>query len=214
VTNGSRLLDVDAVAFDLLTALVDSWSLWEQVAGEAALGRRWRQASLRLITGAGVYVPYLEMVRQAAVEVGVPVERSEVLLARWSELRPWPEAPGVLAKLAGRRLAIVTNCSQRLAEIAAQATGGRFELIMSAERAGAYKTDARAYRAALDALALSADRVLFVAGSAHDVPGAGALGMPVYWSNRQRLAVPAGPPPLVDAPDLTGLPALLGVSSD
>ena len=98
----------------------------------------------------------------------------------------------MLAKLAGRRLAIVTNCSQQLAEIAAQATGGSFELIMSAERAGAYKTDPRAYQAALDGSALPADRVLFVAGSAHDVPGAGALGMPVYWSNRQRLAVPAG----------------------
>ena len=180
------------MAFDLLTALVDSWSLWERVAGEVSLGRTWRQASLRLITAAGAYVPYSDMVRRAAAEVGVPVERSDELLARWSELRPWPEAPDVLSKLAGRRLAIVTNCSQDLAEIAARATGGDFEIVMSAERAGVYKTDPRAYQAALDALGLPAGRVLFVAGSAHDVPGAGALGMPVYWSNRQRLPVPAG----------------------
>lgn len=210
----SRPLEVDAVAFDLLTALVDSWSLWERVAANPALGRAWRQASLRLITGAGAYVPYEEMVRRAAIEVGVPVERSEQLLERWSELQAWPEAPAVLAKLAGCRLAIVTNCSQRLAEIAAQATGGQFELVMSAERAGVYKTDPRAYQAALDVLGLPASRVLFVAGSAHDVPGAGALGLPVYWSNRQRLAVPPGPPPLVDAPDLSGLPALLGIGAD
>ena len=82
---------------------------------------------------------------------------------------------------------------------------------MSAERAGVYKTDPRAYQAALDALGLPAGRVLFVAGSAHDVPGAGALGMPVYWSNRQRLPAPAGSPlPLVDAPDLCALPELVG----
>ncbi len=30
---------IDAIAFDLLTALIDSWSLWIEVAGEAALGR-------------------------------------------------------------------------------------------------------------------------------------------------------------------------------
>ena len=42
---------------------------------------------------------------------------------------------------------------------------------------GAYKIDPRAYQAALDALKLPAERVLFVAGSAHDVPGASALGM-------------------------------------
>lgn len=205
-------LDVDAVAFDLLTALVDSWSLWERVAGDVPLGRRWRTASLRLITAAGAYVSYPDMVRRAAIEVGLPVERSDALLASWSELRPWPEAPGILAQLAGRRLAIVTNCSQALAEIAARSTGGDFELIMSAERAGVYKIDPRAYQAALDALGLPAQRVLFVAGSAHDVPGAGAVGMPVYWSNRQHLAVPEGaPPPVVNAPDLSGLPSLLGI---
>ena len=206
----TRPLDVDAVAFDLLTALVDSWTLWETVAGDAPLGRTWRQASLRLITAAGAYVPYEAMVRRAAVDVGVPPSLADVLIERWPELRPWPEAPGVLAQLAGRRLAIVTNCSQQLAEIAAGATGGQFEVVMSAERAGVYKIDPRAYQAALDALALPASRVLFVAGSAHDVPGAGALGMPVYWSNRQRLPVPAGPAPVVDAPDLLQLPGLLG----
>jgi 2-haloacid dehalogenase len=204
-----RPIQVDAVAFDLLTALIDSWSLWESVAGDAELGRSWRRSSLQLITAAGSYRPYEEMVQRAADEVGLPATRADELLSRWGELRPWPEVPNVLAQLRQRRLAVVTNCSQRLAEIAAERTGGRFELIMSAEQAGAYKIDPRAYQAALDALKLPAERVLFVAGSAHDVPGASALGMPVYWSNRQRLPVPDGSRPLVDAPDLTRLPTLL-----
>jgi 2-haloacid dehalogenase len=203
----------DAIAFDLLTALVDSWSLWARAAGDEARGRAWRTAALRLMTAQGDYRPYEAIVGEAAAEVGLPGATAVELLARWGELTPWPEVPGVLARLAGRRLAIVTNCSQRLAERAAAATGGRFELVMSAERAGAYKTDPRAYRAALDALGLPAARVLFVAGSAHDVPGAGAVGMPVYWSNRQRLPVPPGAaPPLADAPDLSGLPSLAGAN--
>ncbi len=132
------------------------------------------------------------------------------LLARWGEIRPWPEAPDVLRRLRGHRLAVLTNCSQKLAEMAAAATGGRFEVIMSAERAGIYKTDPRAYLAVAKALDVEPGDLLFVAGSAHDVPGAGQVGMEVYWSNRQRLPVPAGAPaPLVDAPDLSALPDLL-----
>ena len=205
-----RPSEIEAVAFDLLTALIDSWSLWIEVAGNEALGRAWRGASLRRVTGAGDYRPYEDIVRAAAAEMDLPPARAEALLARWGELKPWPEAPGVLQALAGRRLAIVTNCSQALAEQAAAATGGDFETVVSAERAGAYKTDPRAYRAGLAALGLAAEKVLFVAGSAHDVTGAGALGLPVYWSNRQRLEVPEGAaPPVADAPDLSALPGLL-----
>lgn len=203
-------LQVEAVAFDLLTALVDSWTLWEDAAGDAEQGRTWRRASLRLITEAGDYVPYETMVRRAAEQVGVPVALADEVIGRWGELRPWPEVPDVLAQLRSRRLAVVTNCSQPLAEIAAAVTGGRFELVMSAERAGAYKTDPRAYQAALDALGLPAERVLFVAGSAHDVPGASAVGMPVYWSNRQQLPLPDGSEPYLNARDLRQLPGLLG----
>src|SRR5438445_5884565 len=200
----------EAVAFDLLTALVDSWSLFARVAGGEAPGRSWRLASLRRVTGQGNYRPYEKILAEAAADAGLPPGKAAELHARWGELRPWPEVPGVLARLPGLRLAIVTNCSQGLAEIAASVTGGRFELVMSAERAGVYKTDRRAYQAALDALRLPAARVLFVAGSAHDVPGASAAGMRVYWSNRQRLPLPEGAPPLADEPDLLRLPETAG----
>ena len=201
---------IEAIAFDLLTAMIDSWSLWIGIVGAAALGRAWRRASLRRVTSTGAYRPYEDIVREATVEVGLPPARAEVLLARWDALEPWPDAPGVLRALAGRRLAVLTNCSQGLAERAAAITGGDFEVVMSAERAGAYKTDPRAYQAMLSALGLSPERVLFVAGSAHDVPGAGAAGLPVYWSNRERLPIPEGaPPPVMDALDLSALPDLV-----
>ena len=37
-------------------------------------------------------------------------------------------------------------------------------------------------------LGTAAERTLFVAGSASDVPGAKGAGMPVYWHNRMALA--------------------------
>ena len=178
-----------AVAFDLLTALVDSWSLWIEVANDDSLGRSWRRSSLRRVTMAGSYRCYEAIVIEAAVGVGLASSHAGQLLTRWAAggLRPWPEAPAVLSKLAeaGWQTAVVTNCSQRLAEAAAATTGHHFDAIVSAEKANIYKTDPGAYRAGLTALGNPAPAdVLFVAGSAHDVPGAAAIGMPVYWSNR------------------------------
>ncbi|WP_395708628.1 hypothetical protein [Reyranella sp.] len=36
----------DAVVFDLLTVLLDSWSLWNDVAGSAEAGLAWRRRYL------------------------------------------------------------------------------------------------------------------------------------------------------------------------
>jgi hypothetical protein len=75
----------DAVVFDLLTALIDSWSLWIEVAGQEDLGRRWRRASLRVVTTAGAYRPYEAIVREAAHEVGLAPATADRLIARWIE---------------------------------------------------------------------------------------------------------------------------------
>ena len=32
----------DAILFDLLTALLDSWTVWNRAAGSDELGRKWR----------------------------------------------------------------------------------------------------------------------------------------------------------------------------
>lgn len=201
---------IRAVAFDLLTALLDSVSMWATVIGNADRARTWRAESLRIITTAGDYTPYEDAVRQATANVGLPPAAGEEVLRRWGEVQPWPETTAVLRELWDMRLplAVVTNCSQALAEVAAKQTGGRFTHVISAQQVGAYKPDPRSYRAAADAFALDPAEVLFVAGSAHDVPGASAVGMPVYWSNRLGLPLPAGSPqPLVNARDLTQLPA-------
>lgn len=210
--NTARTLGIRAVAFDLLTALIDSWSLWIEVADSDTAGTAWRRTSLGIVTSAGVYCDYAAIVAQAARATGLADSHAQRLIADWRKLQPWPEAADALADIRklGLPMAIVTNCSQSLAELAARATGTAFDVIISAERAGFYKTDRRAYQAGLDALELGAEEVLFVAGSAHDVPGAGALGMPVYWSNRQALPVPENaPPPALNAPNLSALPAFI-----
>jgi 2-haloalkanoic acid dehalogenase type II len=182
-------LKYDAVVFDLLTALLDSWKLWNDVAGSEEVGMRWRRKYLEITYGCGAYRPYPALVEEAAVAAGYPASLAQHLVARWQELQPWPEVPDVLAEL-GKRipLAVATNCSAVLGAQAARRTGGAFKAVITAEVAGFYKPRPEPYRAVLAALGTRPARTLFVAGSASDVPGAQGVGMPVFWHNRIGLA--------------------------
>jgi 2-haloalkanoic acid dehalogenase type II len=177
-----------AVVFDLLTALLDSWSLWNKVAGSPEPGLTWRRRYLEITYGCGAYRPYEELVCEAARDVGLPETLGEALERRWDELTPWPEAAGVLAGLPVP-LAVATNCSIRLGRQAAACVGVPFKAVVTAEEAGFYKPRPEPYRAVLTALGTAPERTLFVAGSASDVPGAKGVGMPVYWHNRIGLSL-------------------------
>lgn len=175
----------DAVMFDLLTALIDSWSVWNKVAGSAEDGLRWRKEYLKLTYGAGRYRPYETIVVEAAASAGIPKKRAGGLVLRWNELTAWPEVSNVLHQIDERiKLAIVTNCSTELGHRAAQQIFESFDVVVTAEEAGFYKPRPEPYAVTLDMLGTAPERTLFVAGSAFDVPGAAALGMPVYWHNR------------------------------
>jgi 2-haloacid dehalogenase len=179
----------DAVVFDLLTALIDSWTLWNSVAGSAERGLEWRRKYLELTYRVGAYRPYPEVVREAAEQSVVDLACADALIRRWGELAPWPETREVVAALARRvPLGIATNCSIALGRIAAERSGGPYAAIATAESVGYYKPRPEPYRAVLSELATAPGRTLFVAGSAADVPGAKAVGMPVYWHNRMGLA--------------------------
>ncbi len=184
----------DAVVFDLLTALIDSWTLWNEVAGSPANGLKWRKRYLEITYGCGAYRPYETLVREAAVAVGLSAECADELDRKWMHLKPWMDAPPMLAAI-GRHvpLAVATNCSARLGEQAAALTGGQFKVMATAESVGFYKPRREVYVAVLNALGTDPTRTLFVAGSASDVPGAKSAGMPVYWHNR------IGLPPRDDA---------------
>lgn len=180
---------IEAVVFDLLTALLDSWSLWNRAAGSGVDGLRWRRAYLDLTYGCGAYRPYEDLVREAAAVAGVPASAADALTAHWNTLQPWPEAPRVLSDLADRgvRLGVVTNCSTRLGRQAADRVGVPFSVVVTSEDTGYYKPRPEPYLAALAQLGSDPARTLFVAGSPADIPGAAGVGMSVFWHNRAGL---------------------------
>jgi 2-haloalkanoic acid dehalogenase type II len=184
-----------AVLFDLLTALLDSASLWDAVAGGSEKGRSWRSAYLNKTYAEGAYRSYEQLVREAAREIGQPELLADQLVARYGELAPWPEVKEVLAALKRHvPLAIVTNCSESLGRVAVAQIGIAFDAVVTAERAGYYKPHSRPYRLALEALGRAPEHVLFVAGSPYDLFGAAAVGIPVFWHDRMRMRAPPGAP--------------------
>jgi len=207
----------DAVLFDLLTALLDSWTLWDAVAGSEEAGRRWRAAYLTRTYGCGAYRPYETLVREAAEETGLTVRHAQALSERWDELQPWDDAADFLAPLIERvprsgrvPLGVVTNCSETLGRRAAARVGVPFQVIVTSERAGYYKPDPHPYRLALEELQVPPERVLFVAGSGFDLIGTAAVGMTTLWHNRAGLAKPPqAPSPLAERRTLRELKEFL-----
>ncbi len=196
-----------AVLFDLLTGLLDSWTVWNRVAGGEAAGRKWRAAYLELTYGCGAYRPYETLVAEAARGSGLTDEHALALQREWPSIAPWEEGPAVLRELSrDHKLGVVTNCSEPLGRAAAQKLGVPFDVIVTSERAGFYKPRPQPYRLALAELHLDPNQVLFVAGSGFDQIGTSGVGLDTYWHNRVGLHRPAGaPPPLRESRSLEGL---------
>ncbi|WP_413739971.1 HAD-IA family hydrolase [Sodalis sp. RH14] len=205
---GAPVLPVELVLFDLLTAVLDSWTVWNRAAGSEDAGRAWRMAYLGLTYGCGAYRPYETLVAEAAAGVGLGQAAARRLEEGWRDLRPWPEAVGVLRALARHyRLGVVTNCSQRLGLAAALSVGVPFDVVVTSEQAGFYKPDPRPYQLALDIAGVSADRAVFVAGSAYDLFGTAKVGLPTFWHNRVGLPAPDDAPrPVAELATLATLP--------
>ncbi|WP_353189181.1 HAD-IA family hydrolase [Pandoraea pnomenusa] len=184
-----------AVLFDLLTALLDSWTVWNRAAGSETAGRTWRVEYLRRTYGCGAYVSYEQLVREAAAHVGLPPSAAHALEAEWPTLPVWDGARELLAALRPHcKLAVVTNCSATLGHQAAALLGVDWDVVVTSEEAGFYKPDPRPYRMALDKLGVAAVDAAFVAGSGYDLFGTSAVGMRTFWHNRVGLTRPDGAP--------------------
>jgi 2-haloalkanoic acid dehalogenase type II len=199
----------DAVLCDLLTALLDSWSLWDDVAGGEAAGRSWRAAYLRSTYGTGAYRPYEALVAEAAAEVGLDRRVADDLAARYGELRAWPGVEAALSSLsaAGVPLGVATNCSEAFGRVAVARVGVPFAAVITAERARFYKPHPHPYRLALAELGVAPERCLFIAGSAYDLIGASNVGLAIWWHDRIGMQKPPdAPEPLRHVRGLEELP--------
>lgn len=152
----------------------------------------------------------------AALGLDDPTLR-ERLMALYLTLDPFPEVPGVLARLkqAGMKTAILSNGTPRMLRAAVESAGlaDLIDEVLSVEDVGVYKPHPKVYQLAVDRLRLPPSAIAFQSSNAWDAYAASSFGMKVVWCNRYRQPrerLPGAPDREVRS--LAALPALVGVA--
>jgi 2-haloacid dehalogenase len=140
----------------------------------------------------GEFHPYREVlesvVRRFGAQLGFSPTDEEARslansLAGW---KPWPDTVAALHQLKSRfRLAILSNVDDDLFATTRPQLGVKFDEVITAQQAQAYKPSLKIFELALARIKVPAHRVLHVGQSIyHDVTPAQALGLATVWVNR------------------------------
>jgi 2-haloacid dehalogenase len=226
-----------ALLFDVFGTLVDWYTplkrLAEKVGQEAGLdidgGRlaaawrsRYRPAMDTIRSGERSWCNFDELHRGTLTEVLAELDLEltpayqERLVAGWHRLDPWPDTAAGLAGLRTRFIVgTLSNGHVRLLVDLARHGGLGFDVLLSAELAGTYKPDPKAYRTAARLLELPPEEVMLVACHEYDLAGAAAAGLRTGYVSRPAEWGPKGrphDPPAADvvATDLLDLARRLG----
>lgn len=188
------------------TTFVQTWRAKQMERAAISNSLEHGRTSFRDATGMGLdYVT-----SRSGIEID-PDTRTFLILA-WDTLKPWPEADDAVAAVKGKgcKTAILSNGDQDMLEAVARNFSAGFDYILSSETAGKYKPHPAVYDLPTTALGIAKTTVLHVAGSANDVLGAVAAGMPCVWSNRHGdVLLDPRYSPMEVLPDLSGVPKLL-----
>jgi 2-haloacid dehalogenase len=196
-----RFAGIRACVFDAYGTLFDFASaaagcadvLGDKVGALAAL---WRDKQLQyswLRSLQGRYVPFRQVTADAldftltAMRLEDPALRLR-LLGLYDRLEPFPEVPGVLARLADRglRLAILSNGSPDMLAPLVDRPGLREHLgdVLSVDAVGVFKTGRAVYQHAVDRLGVAPAEICFFSSNGWDAWAASDFGMRVMWCNR------------------------------
>jgi 2-haloacid dehalogenase len=170
----------------------------------------------------GGYMPYRRVVGDVlrAVATARGVEVSDAEAAGFGDsVGDWPafgDSVDALRRLGTRyRLCAVTNCDDDLFARQQVHLGEPFDVVVTAQQAGAYKPDHAMFELAFARVDAPRERILHVAQSLyHDHVPAAELGLPSVWVDRRGEGdpgrVPGAAPDLI-VPDLRALAELAQV---
>jgi 2-haloacid dehalogenase len=192
---GSRLDPVDTDAF------LEAWALdrFEEVQGE--------------------YQPYRDVLRTSLKRTmnrfGLEYqdEDGNAIVAAVPTYGPFPDVPPVLERLRQYfKLVIITNSDDDLFAGNLERLGVPIDHVITAEQARGYKPALEVFRYTFDRIGAKPEEVVHIAqGFEYDIIPAYRLGLRKIWINRRNLAGDESFGPYEELPDLTGVPALLGV---
>jgi 2-haloacid dehalogenase len=140
----------------------------------------------------GEYRRYREVlqsvVRQFGERLGFAPTNEEVrsLPESLRDWKPWPDTVAALHTLNSRyKLAVISNVDDDLFATTQPHLGVKFDHVITAQQAGAYKPSLKIFELALSRIGVAATRILHVGQSIyHDVIPAQSLGLATVWVNR------------------------------
>lgn len=188
------------------------------------LSALWRSKQLQyswLRSLMGAYAPFWQVTGEA-LDVALrtfgftDMQLRADLMDCYRAIDPFPEVPGVLARLKakGLRLAILSNGSPDMLAAAAKHAKleGVLEASLSVDAVKIYKPDRRVYQLACDHFGVPAARIAFFSSNGWDAHGAQHFGFETAWLNRAGLPRENLPgAPMHECKTLADLPALLGL---
>jgi len=128
---------------------------------------------------------------RGAQDVGLALnqEQARVLSREWHKLQLFDDVEDALAvlRLAGWKLAVLTNCDEDLFERTHRRFRERFDLVVTAERVRSYKPAVAHFKFFQQQMGVSTEGWVHVACSwFHDIAPAREMGLRHVWLDRER----------------------------
>jgi 2-haloacid dehalogenase len=195
-------MPVRALVFDVFGTLVD----WRTAVAEAfrasgaegdpeELADEWRERLWPILAevnkGTRPWGDFDELQRATLDDLlagrgsDLPADERRRLVAAWHRLEPWPDVRDGLAALRGERVtAVLSNGHLALLVDLVRHGDLRFDCLLSAELARAYKPARALYETAARLLGLPPDEVMLVAAHPADLAGARRAGLRTAFVDR------------------------------
>jgi 2-haloacid dehalogenase len=191
-------MTLQALVFDAYGTLFDVHSVRRRCdsffAGRGAqLSQLWRAKQLEYTWQRSLmrrYAPFSTVTREAlayaceALGLELTAERMEALMGEYLMLAPFAEVPQAMQKLAGRKLAILSNGSPDMLLPLVEHSGLKLDAVLSVDEVKCYKPAPEVYALAVSRLQVRKEDIGFVSSNCWDALGASAFGFSSFWINR------------------------------
>ena len=191
-------MSLQALVFDAYGTLYDVHSVIERCdqlwpGKGAALSQLWRTKQLEYTwqrTLMRRYAPFSQITKDAleyccaALKLPLDAAKADTLWQAYLRLAPYPDVPGALQALAGRKMAILTNGSPDMIDPLVRHSGLKFDAVLSVDAVKQFKPVPEVYQLAIDRLGVAKAEIGFVSSNCWDALGAKSFGFRVYWINR------------------------------
>ena len=215
----SRALVFDAYGtlFDVHSVSARCEAFWP---GKGAqLSQLWRAKQLEYTWQRSLmqrYAPFSQVTREAleyacnALHLAFDAKKEKALMEEYRRLAAFPDVPGALKALKGKKLAILTNGSPDMIAPLVEHSGFAFDAVLSVDEVGIFKPAPEVYQLAVEALLVRKEEIGFVSSNCWDAIGAKSFGFSVYWINRSKAPVDrTGFAPDAQLSSLGDLPGML-----